>query len=172
MQLVIQSHDDGQVRATWPSRAVQCAIGRSGIRAHKSEGDGATPAGSFAFRRFLYRDDRVARPRTRLPVRSIRQADGWCDDAADPHYNRPVRLPYGASAESLWRADGAYDIIVVIGYNDDPPVAGAGSAIFVHVAAPDYAPTAGCIALALPDLLALVGQATTADAVVVVTPEA
>ncbi len=53
----------------------------------------------------------------------------------------------------LWRADHVYDLIVPLGYNDDPVVPGKGSAIFMHVAKPDYAPTEGCVALALPDLL-------------------
>jgi L,D-peptidoglycan transpeptidase YkuD (ErfK/YbiS/YcfS/YnhG family) len=45
---------------------------------------------------------------------------------------------------------------VVLGHNDDPVVPGMGSAIFLHVARPDYGPTEGCVALARPDLLALV----------------
>ncbi|RMF01033.1 MAG: L,D-transpeptidase catalytic domain protein, partial [Alphaproteobacteria bacterium] len=53
-----------------------CALGRSGIRALKREGDGATPAGCWLLRRVLYRPDRVARPRTRLPVGAITPAMG------------------------------------------------------------------------------------------------
>ena len=69
-------------------------------------------------------------------------------------------LPYPASAETLpWREDGLYDIIVVLGHNDDPIIAGRGSAIFLHVAAPDYAPTAGCIALSRADLLTVLREA-------------
>jgi L,D-peptidoglycan transpeptidase YkuD (ErfK/YbiS/YcfS/YnhG family) len=47
----------------------------------------------------------------------------------------------------MWRDDRLYDLIVVLGFNDDPPAAGAGSAIFLHVARPDFAPTQGCVAL-------------------------
>jgi L,D-peptidoglycan transpeptidase YkuD (ErfK/YbiS/YcfS/YnhG family) len=36
-------------------------------------------------------------------------------------------------------------------------VRGAGSAIFLHVAAPDFAPTEGCIAIARDALVALLG---------------
>ena len=90
---------------------------------------------------------------------TLRPEDGWCDDPDDAAYNRPVRLPYAASHERLWRDDGIYDVIVVLGHNDDPPVPGRGSAIFLHVARPDYGPTAGCVALALADLLTVLREA-------------
>jgi L,D-peptidoglycan transpeptidase YkuD (ErfK/YbiS/YcfS/YnhG family) len=90
-----------------------------------------------------------------LPVRAIRRHDGWCDASADRNYNRPVRLPYAASAERLWREDALYDVVVVLDYNKRPRVRGRGSAIFMHVARPGYAPTEGCIALARGHLLRL-----------------
>ncbi|KAB2920200.1 MAG: L,D-transpeptidase family protein [Hyphomicrobiaceae bacterium] len=124
-----------------------CALGRSGSRARKREGDGATPIGRWRVRQVLYRADRVRRPRTSLPVKPIAASDGWCDAPTDRNYNRPVRHPYGASAERLSRSDGLYDLVVVLGYNDRPRVRGLGSAIFMHVARAGYAPTEGCIAL-------------------------
>lgn len=139
-------------RAIWRGRALRCAIGRGGIAPGKTEGDGATPAGRFALRRVLYRADRIGKPRTRLARAAIAPADGWCDAPGDARYNRAVRHPCGASAESLWRADGCYDLLAVIGFNDDPVVDGAGSAIFLHLARPGYPPTEGCVALALGDL--------------------
>jgi L,D-peptidoglycan transpeptidase YkuD (ErfK/YbiS/YcfS/YnhG family) len=131
----------------------------------KREGDGASPAGLWPIRRVLYRSDRGDRPQTALPVQAIGPEDGWCDDPADPNYNRPVKHPYGARAERLWREDGVYDLIVVLGHNDDPPIAGLGSAIFLHLARPDYAPTEGCVAMARPDLEALLAMARPGDAV-------
>ncbi len=134
----------------------RCALGHGGIRADKREGDGATPVGSFPLRRLLYRRDRMrAAPATAIAGDAIGRDDGWCDDPDDPAYNRPVRLPYAAGHEKMWREDGLYDVVVILGHNDDPPVPGLGSAIFLHVARPDYGPTEGCVALALPDLLAL-----------------
>jgi L,D-peptidoglycan transpeptidase YkuD (ErfK/YbiS/YcfS/YnhG family) len=133
---------------TLGSLTFPCALGRAGCRARKREGDGATPVGLWRLCAVLYRSDRVRRPHTHLPVRAIRQRDGWCDAPADRNYNRPVRHPYPVSAERLWRADGLYDIVVVLDYNDRPRVRGRGSAIFMHVAKPGYAPTEGCIALA------------------------
>ncbi len=132
-----------------------CAIGRSGIKPEedKREGDGATPSGCFPLREVLYRADRVEEPKTKLPSGEIELEDGWCDDPEDENYNQLITLPYEASHEELWREDHLYDIIVPIGYNDDPAIPGAGSAIFMHIAREDYAPTAGCVALKKEDLL-------------------
>ncbi len=134
-------------------RRFACAIGRGGVRSNKREGDGATPAGRFPLRRVLYRPDRLAPPRTALPLAPLSPEDGWCDDPAHALYNRPLRLPHEARHEALWRADRVYDLIVILGHNDAPVVPGAGSAVFLHVARPDYAPTAGCVAVAAGDLL-------------------
>ena len=141
--------------AAWRGRTLRCAIGRGGIAHVKREGDGATPAGTFPLRRVLYRADRIARPTTALPVAPLTTSDGWCDDPADARYNQPVRLPYPARCETLWREDSLYDLIGVIGFNDEPTLPGAGSAIFLHLARPDFAPTEGCVALSSADLLAV-----------------
>ena len=149
----------------WGETKVRCALGHGGVRADKREGDGATPVGTFPLRRVLYRADRLDRPLTTLPCRSIGTDDGWCDDPADPAYNRHVTLPYPASAEQLWRDDDIYDIVVVLGHNDDPPIAGLGSCIFLHIARADFSPTQGCVAVARPDLEALLERAVPGDAV-------
>jgi L,D-peptidoglycan transpeptidase YkuD (ErfK/YbiS/YcfS/YnhG family) len=134
-------------------RVFACAVGRGGIREAKREGDGATPAGCFAIREILYRADRVQKPESRINTRALVPDDGWCDDPADAAYNRLVRLPYPARAENLWREDGQYDVIAVLGYNDAPVEPGRGSAIFLHVAKPGMGATEGCVALELEDLL-------------------
>jgi L,D-peptidoglycan transpeptidase YkuD (ErfK/YbiS/YcfS/YnhG family) len=135
--------------------AFPCALGRSGRRARKHEGDGATPIGRWRLERVLYRPDRIRRPVTGLPVGRLAADDGWCDAPADRNYNRPVRLPYPASAERLWRGDGLYDVVVVLDHNTRPRVRGGGSAIFMHVARPGHLPTEGCIALKREHLLRL-----------------
>jgi L,D-peptidoglycan transpeptidase YkuD (ErfK/YbiS/YcfS/YnhG family) len=136
----------------------------------KREGDGATPIGQWRVREVLYRPDRVRRPATSLPVRAMRRHDGWCDAAADRNYNRLVRLPYPASAEPLWRQDALYDVVVVLGCNDHPRVRGRGSAIFLHVARPGYAPTEGCIALARGHVLRLLERLGARAAIGVLAP--
>ncbi len=132
--------------------AAPAVLGAGGIRADKREGDHATPAGLLALRRVLYRADRVAAPACAMPCWALAPDDGWCDESGHPDYNRPIRLPYPARHEHLWREDGLYDIIGVLGWNDDPVMLGRGSAIFLHAAHPDGRPTEGCIALA-PDAL-------------------
>lgn len=139
-----------------------CVLGAAGVSLAKHEGDGATPAGVLPLRRLLFRADRVAPPvwagRAREP---ISRADGWCDDPDDGAYNRMVRLPHGARAERLWREDGLYDVVVALGWNDQPVVRGRGSAIFLHVAPPGDGPTEGCIALALPVMLRVLAAGVT-----------
>jgi L,D-peptidoglycan transpeptidase YkuD (ErfK/YbiS/YcfS/YnhG family) len=142
-------------RLSWPGGAIRAACGRGGVRADKREGDGASPAGRFPLLHCYYRPDRLAAPATALPLTALRENDGWVDDPTDSNYNRPVTLPYPARHERLWRADGLYDVIVPIGYNTDPPMPGRGSAIFLHVARTDFAPTEGCIAIARDALLPL-----------------
>ena len=156
---------DGRLAS--PLGAVRCALGRGGVveAAAKREGDGATPLGAWPLRRVLWRPDRLERPVTALATRPLAPEDGWSDDPADPAYNTPVTHPHAFSAERLWREDGLYDVVVVLGHNDDPPTPGAGSAIFLHCARlPDYAPTEGCVALARDDLLAVLARAGPGDA--------
>jgi len=143
---------------TWSDHRVRCALGRGGIVDNKREGDGAAPRGVFPLRQVMYRPDRLEKPRTALPVRAIGAKDGWCDDPESPLYNTLVSLPCEAAHEILWRQDDAYDILVVVGYNDNPPVRGRGSAIFIHIAGTGYKNTEGCIALNMDDLEMLIGD--------------
>ncbi len=154
------AYQDGLLRLgrhTW-----RAAAGKGGVRADKQEGDGATPPGLLALRRVLYRADRGPAPSAAVPVGAMGPNDGWCDDPGDRRYNTAVRLPCDARHEALWRDDGVYDVIGILGWNDAPVVRGRGSAIFLHVARPDFAPTEGCIALALPDLRAALAAGLTA----------
>jgi L,D-peptidoglycan transpeptidase YkuD (ErfK/YbiS/YcfS/YnhG family) len=125
-----------------------CALGSGGMAAAKSEGDGTTPIGAWPVRRIWYRPDREARPITALQISQISRKSGWCDDVDRAEYNLPVALPFDGSHEILWRDDGLYDIFLELGYNDDPPVAPAGSAIFLHLEKNNFQPTRGCIAVA------------------------
>ncbi|MEQ9447642.1 MAG: hypothetical protein RLN70_01890, partial [Rhodospirillaceae bacterium] len=109
-------------------QALPCVFGRGGVSIEKTEGDGRTPEGQFPLRGVYYRADRVTRPETALPTVEISPADGWCDAPDDPMYNKPVTLPYAASAERMWRDDHQYDVVVVIGHNDSPAVPNRGSA--------------------------------------------
>jgi L,D-peptidoglycan transpeptidase YkuD (ErfK/YbiS/YcfS/YnhG family) len=142
-------------RARLGRQSFRCALGAGGVRRFKLEGDGATPAGSFPLRHLFYRRDRMREPETGLPKVQLTPADGWCDDPADPDYNRLVKRPFWKTHEVMWRGDHLYDLVVDVGYNDNPPIAGRGSAIFLHLARPDYGPTAGCVAFSQVDFLAI-----------------
>ena len=139
------------------------ALGRSGMRADKREGDGGTPRGCFRPVRLWWRADRMPRPRTALPVRRIRPTDAWCEDPDDRRYNRPIRLEPGKAGDRLWREDHLYDLIVELDHNTRPRIARRGSAVFMHVARPGFRPTAGCVSLApatLRRLVAKIGRKT------------
>lgn len=138
--------------------AIPVALGRSGIRANKREGDGATPQGRFRLRRLWWRADRSPRPVTLLPAVRIEPHISWCENTYDPRYNRPFRRSANEPGDRLWRADRLYDFIIEIDHNTRPRVAGRGSAVFLHVARPDRSPTAGCIAFAVPDLRRLLAR--------------
>jgi L,D-peptidoglycan transpeptidase YkuD (ErfK/YbiS/YcfS/YnhG family) len=161
----------------------ECRIGRGGVAAkgEKREGDLKTPSGEFALRCVYYRPDRMAAPKTALPVIALTPEDGWCDDPKHPLYNQFVKLvpPFVPPApatpvacggdggglvpshERLWREDHVYDLIIPLGYNDGgdgPIITGAGSAIFMHIMHEDGVGTEGCIALKREDLLELLAE--------------
>jgi L,D-peptidoglycan transpeptidase YkuD (ErfK/YbiS/YcfS/YnhG family) len=167
MDLIVKSAN----LALWGDKSFPCAVGRNGFVAasEKVEGDGKTPMGRWTMREIFFRPDRakIEEIVTALPIRPLGKTDGWCDQPGDPKYNKLVSLPYPASAEQLWRDDHLYDFIVVLGYNDDPPVAGKGSAIFFHIARDGFAPTAGCVAMRREDLVSVLRDARPGSAVLV-----
>ncbi|WP_199553810.1 L,D-transpeptidase family protein [Sandaracinobacteroides hominis] len=150
----------------------RAAIGRGGAvpASAKREGDGATPIGTWRLQGALFRPDRISAPETSLPWRWLRPADGWSDDIHDPGYNRPITHPHAFSAERLWREDNAYDIILLLDHNSHPPVPGAGSAIFWHLAQPDWRPTEGCIAIDREAMLEILPRLEAGQQLAVETP--
>jgi L,D-peptidoglycan transpeptidase YkuD (ErfK/YbiS/YcfS/YnhG family) len=135
------------------NKTLRVALGRSGVRALKREGDGGTPTGTFRPVRLWWRADRLPRPSTRLPVRRIAPDDAWCEDPSDRRYNRAFKRSANEPGDRLRREDGLYDLIIEIDHNSRPRVARLGSAVFIHVARDAFAPTAGCVALRRNDLL-------------------
>jgi L,D-peptidoglycan transpeptidase YkuD (ErfK/YbiS/YcfS/YnhG family) len=148
----------GNSRRGWLLAAgltIPVALGRGGIRANKREGDGGTPRGTFHPRRIWWRADRHTRPRSFLPVRAIRGDDVWCEDPDDRRYNRPMRLTGAHNGDRLKRDDHLYDFIVEIDHNTSPRIAGRGSAVFLHLARENFAPTAGCVSMSRSAMLHL-----------------
>ena len=146
---------------------IDCAIGRGGAcdAADKREGDGRTPIGTWPVRAVLLRPDRGLAPPATVPWRWLRRSDGWSDDPHDPAYNQPVRHPHGFSAERMWRDDGRYDVVIVLGHNDAPPVAGMGSAIFLHIRGDR--PTEGCVAVSPGDMRTVLAELSTGDEIAI-----
>lgn len=138
--------------------AFPVALGRGGILANKREGDGATPRGRFRLRQLWWRADRMARPATLLPARRIGPQDAWCEDPADRRYNRALVIAPADAGDRLRRADQLYDLIIEIDHNTRPRVTRRGSAVFVHIARPGLAPTAGCVAMPKPRLRQLLAR--------------
>ena len=131
---------------------LRCALGRNSTTILKREGDGATPVASMRCIKAYRRPSRFVGFRPSLPAQRTRADSGWCDSPSSSCYNRPVRLPFRASAETLQRNDRLYDFVVVLDWNVSRRQRGRGSAIFLHVAHPDYRPTEGCIAVSPTDM--------------------
>ena len=166
MDIVVTRAADSYA-ADWGEGPRRCAVGRGGIAEKLREGDGITPLGTWPLRQVFYRADRITVPKTGLALAPIEPDQAWCDVPDDPNYNRLVRLPYPSLDERLWREDSLYDLIVVVGFNDSPPIAGKGSAIFLHLARPDYEPTAGCVAMSRDDLTEAIAQLRPSDCLIV-----
>jgi L,D-peptidoglycan transpeptidase YkuD (ErfK/YbiS/YcfS/YnhG family) len=138
-----------------------CIIGRNGRTHMKREGDGKSPVGSFILRQGFYRSDRVSNPAPALGMRPLRRSDGWCEVPGSGFYNRQVTLPFRDGHETMWRDDGAYDIVFATSHNERPRVQGLGSAIFFHLTREGSGVTAGCVAVSRRDMqkiLALCGR--------------
>lgn len=151
-------------------RRFDCTLGRAGVAIGKAEGDGKTPVGTYPLRYLLYRADRLERPETGLPVEILTPETGWCEDPSHPDYNTRITLPHPSAHDRMTRDDHLYDLTVVIGYNDDPPVAGKGSAIFMHLARPDFTPTAGCVGLRREDLLEVLKHCDSSSHITILPP--
>jgi L,D-peptidoglycan transpeptidase YkuD (ErfK/YbiS/YcfS/YnhG family) len=149
-----------------------CTLGRAGViaAADKREGDGKTPLGTFPLRYLLYRADRVPPPETGLKTEILTPQTGWCEDPAHPDYNKKITLPHPAAHDLMTREDHLYDCTVVVGYNDAPVVAGRGSAIFMHLARPEFTPTAGCIGLKKEDFLAVLKLCDSSTRITILPP--
>jgi L,D-peptidoglycan transpeptidase YkuD (ErfK/YbiS/YcfS/YnhG family) len=100
---------------------------------------------------------------TRLPYFRAGPHDWWDEDPGSVHYNRHVRSRYspGAKSENLYYSGSAYAHAVVINYNMNPVVKGAGSGFFLHVS--DGVPTQGCVAIAADELNVVMRWLTPAE---------
>jgi L,D-peptidoglycan transpeptidase YkuD (ErfK/YbiS/YcfS/YnhG family) len=123
-------------------------VGVNGVRPTR-EGLGRTPVGVFTLTQAFGNQPNNG---TRLPYRYVGRSDWWDENPASPHYNQLVvsTVSPGGNSENLYDAGEAYAHAVVINYNVNPVVKGAGSGFFLHVSF--GAPTEGCVAIPLGDL--------------------
>jgi L,D-peptidoglycan transpeptidase YkuD (ErfK/YbiS/YcfS/YnhG family) len=141
-----------RVLGPWRAR-----VGYRGVSAHRREGDGTTPAGTFSIGPVVYGLD--ANPGVHLRYRRLRCGDWWDEDPRSRTYNRFRHVACGTSpsfrggSEALWRATVAYRELAVVEYNTAPAVPGRGSGIFLHV--DTGRATNGCVSLPHDDLVVL-----------------
>ncbi len=131
---------------------VQASIGRTGfaLPGEKMEGDGKSPTGIFDLGQLYTYESSV---NTSLPYIQTNSEDKWIDDPNHENYNSHIRGNTTAkSFEHLKLSSIDYKYCMVIEYNTHPVVKGKGSAIFFHLATPNYDPTAGCVAIKESDM--------------------
>ena len=149
------------------NRKLQCALGINGLTDNKKEGDLSTPSGTFRFNKVYYREDKLGKMNFKINSSVIQTNDGWCDDQESEYYNRFIQFPFSDSAEHLYRDDDVYDIICVLDYNTSPIIYGRGSAIFLHVAKPNFVGTEGCVAIEKEPLIEIATHITTKSRIVI-----
>ena len=128
----------------------------------KVEGDGRAPAGIFTLgTAFGYAA--MPPPGTRWSYKICSTQDYFVDDATSPDYNRWVTLSGTESPTKKWasfermrRSDALYELGLVVNHNTTPPLAGLGSAIFLHVWRGSDRGTAGCTAMPLDKIASLI----------------
>jgi len=133
----------------------KCFLGKNGVTYNKKEGDFKTPEGTFSLRYVMYRSDRIKKPKTRLPIYIIKKNHVCCDDPKNHNYNKIFETKNLDLGEKLWRKDILYNILIVIGYNDNPIIKDKGSAIFLHLSKKNITSTKGCIALEKKNMINL-----------------
>ena len=123
--------------------------------------DGRAPAGCFAIGK-LYGYDPKPPVGTSLTYHQVGQWDAWPDDPANKYYNRHVvidpkrGIPPWFEKQKMRHGDFAYEWLLEIRHNADPPVPGAGSVIFFHIRrGPDRA-TSGCTSMRKSDLVKII----------------
>jgi L,D-peptidoglycan transpeptidase YkuD (ErfK/YbiS/YcfS/YnhG family) len=126
----------------------------------KKERDGRAPAGVFEIGQIFGYDPHLPAG-TDYPYHQVTEADVWSDDPHSPNYNRhvvidPKNPPDNYTHEKMRSGDFAYHWLIEIRHNSDPPVPGAGSAIFFHIRRGVNRPTTGCTTMAETNLVKVI----------------
>jgi L,D-peptidoglycan transpeptidase YkuD (ErfK/YbiS/YcfS/YnhG family) len=127
---------------------------------HKKERDGRAPAGIFAIGEVFGYEPKLPDGGD-YPYHQVTESDVWSDDPRSPNYNRhvvidPKNPPDNYSHEKMRSGDFAYHWLVEVRHNSDPPIPGAGSAIFFHIRRGVNRATTGCTTMAQPELVKMI----------------
>jgi D-alanyl-D-alanine dipeptidase len=130
---------------------------RTGEGPVKKEGDGKSPAGVFSLSNAF--GFAAEAPGLHVPYTMLTPTIECVDDVNSRQYNlivdrNKVSKVDWTSSERMRSVEG-YRWGVVVNHNANPPVAGRGSCIFLHVWAGPEKGTAGCTAMEQPNLEAL-----------------
>ena len=152
---------------------VSVLFGRSGLAwgrgvmavpasgSHKKEGDGKAPAGYFAVPKVFGYASKLPRGSNGIPYREVTRWDAWIDDPRNPYYNKhyvadPKNPPSWFNSQKMRHGDFAYEWLIEIQHNANPPKAGAGSAIFFHIRRGPGRYTSGCTTMLESDLVRVI----------------
>lgn len=118
----------------------------------KKEGDGRSPAGIFSLSSAFGYATREQAAKVKLPYVQATKTLECVDDSQSANYNRvlergSVAQPDWNSSEQMRRDDELYRWGVVVDHNANPPQAGCGSCIFLHLWQGAGKGTAGCTAM-------------------------
>ena len=149
----------GKAGLAWGNGVLPVPHGQPGVPS-KRERDQRAPAGLFRIGT-LYGYAPESVPGLRLPTCRVSARDCWIDDPAFPSYNRhvvvdPANPPPWYAKQRMRLGDFAYEFLLEIRHNSDPPLAGQGSAIFFHIRRGPEKPSHGCTTMARPDLVNLI----------------
>ncbi|SMO53247.1 L,D-peptidoglycan transpeptidase YkuD, ErfK/YbiS/YcfS/YnhG family [Solitalea koreensis] len=122
----------------------------------KKEGDGKSPAGIFRIGGLFGYGDLE----TKMNYLKLNQTTFCVDDTASSNYNRIVDTATVSknwnSAEKMRRNDDLYKYGVLVDYNSENVIEGAGSCIFIHIWRGNDQPTLGCTAMTEANILKLI----------------
>lgn len=148
----------GKAGLAWGNGVLPVPHGQPGVPS-KREKDQRAPAGLFRIGTLYgYAPETV--PGLQLPSYRVTARDCWIDEPGSPSYNRhvvvdPADPPPWYAKERMRLGDFAYEFLLEIRHNADPPLAGQGSAIFFHIRRGPDTPSHGCTTMARPDLVKL-----------------
>jgi L,D-peptidoglycan transpeptidase YkuD (ErfK/YbiS/YcfS/YnhG family) len=135
-------------------------LGQAQTGLQKIERDKRAPAGLFALGK-IFTYDSILPAGSNYPFRTLTQNDAWVDDPANPYYNQhvvidPANPPPWFEKQKMRHDDPPHRWMVEIRHNADPPVPGAGSAIFFHIQRGVDRTSAGCTVMPKDDLLSMI----------------